>query len=134
LQDTACTRLAFGHLQRLGVQLSVDDFGAGYSSLSSLCRLPFRELKLDRFFAAELLHRPQARIIVRAVIDMAHALGARVVAEGVETVAQRDMLLEARSDELQGYHFAAPMTASALFAWACSRAISSTQGAAADAA
>jgi EAL domain-containing protein (putative c-di-GMP-specific phosphodiesterase class I) len=116
--DTDGTRLAFAHLQRLGVRLSVDDFGAGYSSLSSLCRLPLRELKLDRFFAVEVLRGTHARIIVKAVIDMAHALGMRVVAEGVETVAQRDLLLEACCDELQGYHFAQPMTASALFAWA----------------
>jgi len=123
LLDTEDTRLAFSHLRRLGVRLSVDDFGAGHSSLSSLCRLPFRELKLDRFFAEEVLHGKPARIIVKAVIDMAHALGVRVVAEGVETVAQRDLLLEACCDELQGYHFAQPMSASALFAWARRRAV-----------
>jgi EAL domain-containing protein (putative c-di-GMP-specific phosphodiesterase class I) len=122
VQDTACARLAYGHLQDLGVQLSVDDFGTGYSGLWSLCKLPFRELKLDRFFAAELVHSLQARIIVKAVIDMAHALGVRVVAEGVETIAQRDLMLEAGSDELQGYHFAPPMTAPALVIWARGRA------------
>jgi EAL domain-containing protein (putative c-di-GMP-specific phosphodiesterase class I) len=118
IEDTVDSRVAFDSLRRLGVQVSVDDFGTGQSSLSALCTLPARELKLDRAFAAALVGNAGARIIVKAVVDMAHALELRVVAEGVETASQRDLMRQAGCDELQGFLFARPMTACALSDWA----------------
>jgi EAL domain-containing protein (putative c-di-GMP-specific phosphodiesterase class I) len=100
------------------VHVSIDDFGTGHSSLASLRRLPAAELKIDRAFVSDLLVSEEARTIVQATIQMAHTLQLRVVAEGVETEAQRDLLLELGCDELQGYLFAKPMSARALGLWA----------------
>ncbi len=110
--------LAFEGLSGIGVFLSIDDFGTGYSSLSYLRQLPARQLKIDRSFVADLETSSDARSIVRAVVQLAHALGLHVVAEGVETEGQRDILREMNCDELQGYFFAKPMPADMLLAWA----------------
>jgi diguanylate cyclase (GGDEF)-like protein len=117
-EGTEHARRAFARLRQIGVHISVDDFGTGYSNLSSLCRMPVRELKLDRSFVDEIAHRAEARDLVKAVVDMAHALGLRVIAEGIETPQQRDMALAAGCDELQGYLFAKPMSARAIEIWA----------------
>jgi diguanylate cyclase (GGDEF)-like protein len=117
MEDIKVMQAAFEGLGRIGVYLSIDDFGTGYSSLSYLRALPARQLKIDRSFVKDLATSNDARAIVSAVIHLAHALGLRVVAEGVETEAQRDILLELRCDELQGYLFARPMSADALMAW-----------------
>ena len=98
--------------------LSIDDFGTGYSSLAYLRKLPARQLKIDRSFVADLEHSADALAVVDAVIKLAHALGLRVVAEGVETERQRDVLLGLGCDELQGYLFARPMPAQMLTVWA----------------
>jgi EAL domain-containing protein (putative c-di-GMP-specific phosphodiesterase class I) len=100
------------------VFLSIDDFGTGYSSLSYLRQLPARQLKIDRCFVGDIDASHDARAIVSAVIRLAHELGLRVVAEGVETEGQRDILLGLDCDELQGYFFAVPMPADRLLAWA----------------
>lgn len=118
MEDVAGTQKAFEDLARIGVYLSIDDFGTGYSSLSYLRRMPARQLKIDRSFVQDLASGDDARAVVDAVISLAHALGLRVVAEGVETVAQRDILLAMGCDEMQGYLFARPMPASDLLAWA----------------
>jgi diguanylate cyclase (GGDEF)-like protein len=118
-EDTAAARRAFSRLQRIGVHVSVDDFGTGHSSLAALRRLPARELKLDRSFVKEVVESPDALILVQAVVEMAHNLGLRVVAEGIETGCQRDLLVSAGCDELQGYLFARPMSAQAITIWAC---------------
>ncbi len=118
MEDTQVTRDAIQRLQRLGVHLSIDDFGTGYSSLASLHRLPVAELKIDRAFVCELPGSDEVRAIVLAIVQMAHQLGVRVVAEGVELEAQRDLLVAMGCDELQGYLFAKPMTAQALALWA----------------
>jgi len=99
------------------VFLSIDDFGSGYSSLNYLRQLPARQLKIDRSFVKDLEFSEDARSVVNAVVKLAHALNLRVVAEGVETAAQRDILLAMHCDELQGYFFARPMAADALLAW-----------------
>jgi len=117
-EGTEHARRAFARLRQIGVHISVDDFGTGYSNLSSLCRMPVRELKLDRSFVDEIAHRAEARDLVKAVVDMAHALGLRVIAEGIETPLQRDMAMAAGCDELQGYLFAKPMSARAIEVWA----------------
>ncbi|MGM9489372.1 putative bifunctional diguanylate cyclase/phosphodiesterase [Ideonella sp. YS5] len=118
MEDTEVTRRAFARLRAAGVHVSIDDFGTGYSSLASLRRLPAAELKIDRAFVCDLESSADARSIAEAIVQMAHTLGLRVVAEGVETEAQRDLLVAMGCDELQGYFFARPMTAKALELWA----------------
>jgi diguanylate cyclase len=118
MEDTEVTRRAFERLRSAGVHVSIDDFGTGYSSLASLRRLSAAELKIDRAFVCDLESSADARSIAKAIVQMAHTLGLRVVAEGVETEAQRDLLVGMGCDELQGYLFARPMTAQALELWA----------------
>ncbi len=94
------------HLRALGVQVQVDDFGIGYSSLSYLQRFPLDALKIDRSFIGSLGEASEATAIVRAVVSLAQALGLQVVAEGVETAAQRADLRTLNCVYGQGYHFA----------------------------
>lgn len=117
MEDLKSTQRAFEELARIGVFLSIDDFGTGYSSLSYLRQLPARQLKIDRSFVADVETSSDAKAIVSAVIQLAHELGLRVVAEGVETKGQRDILLALHCDELQGYFLARPMAAETLQAW-----------------
>ncbi len=117
MEDMKATQRSYDGLARIGVFLSIDDFGSGYSSLNYLRQLPARQLKIDRSFVNDLEFSEDARSVVNAVVKLAHALNLRVVAEGVETAAQRDILLAMHCDELQGYFFARPMTAQALLAW-----------------
>jgi diguanylate cyclase (GGDEF)-like protein len=118
MEDTQVTQRTFERLGQAGIHLSIDDFGTGYSSLSYLRRLPATELKIDRSFVMDLDSNDDARAIVDAVLKLAHAIGLKVVAEGVETIRQRDILLELGCDEFQGYLFARPMSARALLLWA----------------
>jgi diguanylate cyclase (GGDEF)-like protein len=117
MEDIVATQRSFEGLARIGVYLSIDDFGTGYSSLSYLRSLPARQLKIDRSFVSDLETSRDARAIVDAVVHLAHAMGLSVVAEGVETEGQRDILLELGCDELQGYFYARPMPANDLLAW-----------------
>ena len=117
MQDIDATQRTLDALGHIGVYLSIDDFGTGYSSLSYLRQLPARQLKIDRSFIKDLDTGDHARAVVDAVVRLAHALGLRVVAEGVETARQRDILLELGCDELQGYFFAHPMPADSLLEW-----------------
>ena len=117
MEDIKATQRAFEGLARIGVYLSIDDFGTGYSSLSYLRQLPARQLKIDRSFVNDLAMSADARAVVDAVVRLAHALGLKVVAEGVETSEQRDILIELGCDELQGFYFARPMPADTLLAW-----------------
>jgi EAL domain-containing protein (putative c-di-GMP-specific phosphodiesterase class I) len=118
MEDVQETQRVFDDLARVGVFLAIDDFGVGYCSLSYLRQLPAHQLKIDRSFVQDLEQSQDARAVVDAVIRLAHALGLRVVAEGVETAGQSQILLQMGCDELQGYHFARPMPADALLAWA----------------
>jgi diguanylate cyclase (GGDEF)-like protein len=118
MEDTSATHETFRRLGTLGVHLSIDDFGTGYSSLAYLRRLPAQELKIDRQFVTDLDHSADARAVVDAVLKLAHALGLKVVAEGVETPRQHEILVELGCDELQGFLFAKPMSARALLLWA----------------
>ena len=119
--DVKATQAAFSGLAHIGVLLSIDDFGTGYSSLSYLRRLPARQLKIDRSFVMDLETSSDARAIVSAVVHLAHDLGLGVVAEGVETAGQRDVLVGLDCDELQGYLFAKPMRAHEVLPWIAAR-------------
>jgi diguanylate cyclase (GGDEF)-like protein len=118
MDDPERTMAMFKRLSAVGVNLSIDDFGTGYSSLAYLRKLPAGELKIDRSFVLDLESSGDARAVVDAVIRLAHALGLKVVAEGVETEAQRKILCELHCDQLQGFLFAKPMSAAALLLWA----------------
>jgi EAL domain-containing protein (putative c-di-GMP-specific phosphodiesterase class I) len=118
MEDTAHTRAAFERLRRAGLHVSIDDFGTGHSSLAALRKLPAAELKIDRAFVTDLATSAEARNIAQAIVQMAHTLDLRVVAEGVESEAQRDLLVTMGCDELQGYLFAKPMSPTALALWA----------------
>jgi diguanylate cyclase (GGDEF)-like protein len=118
MEDTRATQETMRRLGELGAHLSIDDFGTGYSSLSYLRQLPAEELKIDRSFVMDVEHSADARAVVDAVVKLAHALGLKVVAEGVENPRQQQILVELGCDELQGFLFAQPMTARALLIWA----------------
>ncbi len=102
---------ALHQLRRLGVRISIDDFGTGYSSLSYLKHLPADNLKIDRSFIQDITEDADARAIVTGIMALAHSLRMKVVAEGVETPAQRDLLIEAGCDYLQGFLYSKPVPA-----------------------
>jgi len=101
-------------LRELGVGVHLDDFGTGYSSLARLAALPFDALKIDSTFTAAIPNDPRMRTMVTSIVAIAHALEMSVIAEGVETAVQRDMLLEMGCRLQQGYFFARPMSAEAV--------------------
>lgn len=118
MEDVETTMRVLGDLDRLGVHISIDDFGTGHSSLSYLRTLPADELKIDRSFVLDLETSQDARKVALAVVNLAKALNLKVVAEGVETEGQNQILREMGCDQLQGYLFAKPMSATALALWA----------------
>ena len=103
-------------LHAAGVRLAVDDFGTGYSSLPYLQRLPVQDVKIDRSFVRDMARDDASRAIVLATADVAHRLGLRVIAEGVEDAATLARLVEAGIDAAQGHHLARPMPAAQLAA------------------
>jgi diguanylate cyclase (GGDEF)-like protein/PAS domain S-box-containing protein len=96
-------------LKKLGIKLAIDDFGTGYSSLAHLKHLPVDILKVDRSFVRDLENNPDDKAIVSAIVAMAHSLNLLVVAEGVETEQQLQMLQESGCDLMQGFYFGKPM-------------------------
>jgi EAL domain-containing protein (putative c-di-GMP-specific phosphodiesterase class I)/PleD family two-component response regulator len=98
-------------LKKLGIQISLDDFGTGYSSLGYLQQFPFDILKIDTCFIRNINHNQVNAVITKAVIEMAHQLGLKVVAEGVETTAELDFLKNIQCDAIQGFLFSRPLSA-----------------------
>ena len=109
LDDDLDTLLALSAIRDLGVCITLDDFGSGVASLSMLKRLPLELIKLDRSLVRTLPDDGEDVAIVQAIIDTSHALGLGVVAEGVETEAQRSLLAALGCDEAQGYLFSQPL-------------------------
>ncbi|AZF00176.1 diguanylate cyclase/phosphodiesterase [Pseudomonas orientalis] len=109
MENTEHTIAALQRLRAMGVKIAIDDFGTGYSSLAYLRRFPIDTLKIDIAFIREVTTNPQDAAITRTIIELAHSLKLRVVAEGVETQAQLAFLKEAGCDQIQGYLFSRPL-------------------------
>ncbi len=129
MQDTDTALEVLEALRELGVGLAVDDFGTGYSSLRYLKRLPIDVLKIDRSFVSNITTDRGDAAIAEAILALARALGLRVIAEGVETEAQRIALDRAGCHECQGYYFSPPLSAEALATLLSNSALLMPQGA-----
>ncbi|HDY8446178.1 EAL domain-containing protein [Klebsiella pneumoniae] len=105
-------QLAFSvlhHLQKMGISIALDDFGTGYSSLSMLRDFHFDVIKLDRSFITDVESNPQVRSFVRAIISLGNSINTPLIAEGVETAGQLQILEEEGCDEMQGFLFGEPV-------------------------
>jgi len=110
MQDIDQVVIQLQQLRELGVQISIDDFGTGFSSLNYVKRLPVDRLKIDQSFVRDLPSDPSDRAIVVAIVNLAHSLDMDVVAEGVETAEQLQIVRDVGCDEVQGFFFGQPMT------------------------
>ena len=117
MADPARTIGVLGRLSSLGISISIDDFGTGYSSLGYLKRLPATEVKIDRSFVSGMLANPSDDAIVRSTVDLAHNLGLRSVAEGIEDPETWERLARIGCDAGQGYFLSAPLPSEALLPW-----------------
>lgn len=117
MDDADHALLVLSQLDTMGVRLAIDDFGTGYSSLSYLKRLPVDEIKIDKSFVMDMKLNNNDAIIVRSTIDLAHNMGLRVVAEGVENEEALKHLRMLGCDQAQGYFISRPMTYDAFLAW-----------------
>ena len=113
MRDPETASIVMHALDDLGVRLAIDDYGTGYSSLEYLLKLPINELKLDRAFSKHIVHELRSVAIVRSTIDLTHALGLRMVAEGVEDQNTLEILQDLECDLVQGWHLGRPMPAAA---------------------
>jgi diguanylate cyclase (GGDEF)-like protein len=111
VDDPETARRVLERLRQFGCKIYIDDFGTGYSSLNYLVTLPVHALKIDRSFVHQMSKSREAHSVVASIISMAHNLGLRVVAEGVETAEDLEMLRQLGCDEAQGYYFAKPLPA-----------------------
>jgi EAL domain-containing protein (putative c-di-GMP-specific phosphodiesterase class I) len=101
----------------MGVLIAIDDFGTGYSSLAYLKRLPVDELKIDQSFVRDMVVDSEDAAIVRSTISLAHELGLKVIAEGVEDKATWDLLAGQNCDLIQGYYLSRPLPVARATAW-----------------
>jgi EAL domain-containing protein (putative c-di-GMP-specific phosphodiesterase class I) len=108
MEDPANTIETLNRIKELGCNIAIDDFGTGYSSLAYLKNLPVNTLKLDRSFVKDIETDENDRAISKAIISLSHSLGLIVVAEGVETLFQKEFLCSLDCDYLQGYLFSKP--------------------------
>ena len=99
---------ALHEIRAMGVRIAMDDFGTGYSSLSNLKAFPFDKIKIDKSFVSSISDDEAARSIVRAIVGLGRSFNMPIVAEGVETEAQRQMLLDEGCPQAQGFYFGAP--------------------------
>ncbi len=113
--ETVAEKLQQLHI--LGINVSIDDFGTGYSSLAYLKRLPIQKLKIDKTFVDNLDDDPGDLAIAEAIINLGHSLDLDVIAEGVESEKQADVLLPKGCDEFQGYLFSKPLPADEFAKW-----------------
>ncbi|MDX2424616.1 MAG: EAL domain-containing protein, partial [Amphritea sp.] len=111
------TKSAIDHLRSQGIQVAIDDFGTGYSSLSYIRNMSLDILKIDRSFLINLEESEVDRAIVSSIIEMSHVLGLKVVAEGIETETQLNILKGMNCDQLQGFLLARPMPPDAFRNW-----------------
>jgi EAL domain-containing protein (putative c-di-GMP-specific phosphodiesterase class I) len=114
IEDLEAAAILLARLREAGLRIAIDDFGTGYSSLAYLKSLPLDYLKIDKRLCDDIAGSPRDRIVVRSVIDMGRSLGFSVIAEGVETREQRDLLAQEGCDLYQGFLFSRPVEASAL--------------------
>ncbi|GIE78932.1 hypothetical protein Aph02nite_48820 [Actinoplanes philippinensis] len=117
MRDAARATAVLAELRAMGVRLAVDDYGTGYSSLAYLHALPVDDLKLDRAFVTHCDSDPRSAAIVKSTVELAHNLGMRMIAEGVESEAALDRLREWGCDLVQGYHLSRPQSADRFTAW-----------------
>jgi diguanylate cyclase (GGDEF)-like protein/PAS domain S-box-containing protein len=117
IRDMDVARRNMERIRNLDVDIFVDDFGVGYASLVYLKKLPLTGLKIDKSYVQDALLEPQDAAIVRAIIVLAHSMGLRVVAEGVETREQLDFLRTENCDEVQGYFISQPLPKNGLVSW-----------------
>jgi len=96
-------------LQDMGIEIAIDDFGTGYSSLSYLKRLPVNKLKIDQSFVRDIVEDEDDRIIIKSTIALAKNMKLGIIAEGVETIEQKDYILEQGCELIQGYYFSPPV-------------------------
>jgi diguanylate cyclase (GGDEF)-like protein len=121
VDDTVRNSTVLADLHALGLRLSMDDFGTGYSSLSQLRQLPIDELKIDKSFVLGMSTSQNESFIARSIVELAHNLGLRVVAEGVEDEVTRDLLAEMGCDKLQGFLVSRPLPEDRLEGWLLAR-------------
>ena len=121
MEEATTTSLVLEELQDLGVRAIIDDFGTGYSSLSYLGRFPVDYVKIDRSFVGGLGEDALATLLAKGVIDLTHALGLKVIAEGVETEGQLGRLREMGCDLAQGFYFSGPLSGSEAGEWLMTR-------------
>jgi len=117
MADPAMTMDILSRLRLKGFWLSLDDFGTGFSSLSRLARLPFSEIKIDKSFVQDCATSQESRLIVKSIIDLAHNLNLRAVAEGIENTAIQEIVTGLGCDMAQGYYIAKPMAAERVLEW-----------------
>src|ERR1044072_99400 len=111
MRDPETASMVMHALDDLGVRLAIDDYGTGYSSLEYLLKLPINEVKLDRAVSNHIVRELRSVAIVRSTVDLTHALGLRMVAEGVEDQNTLEILQDLECDLVQGWHLGRPMPA-----------------------